>query len=315
MPSYRAEIPLVITSSQRNDRFGFRTSWDALVEGEVVWAGFRCRITSGNDGLVRATFEDVPAANEGEAFAQVCAALNVLAPLVSLEVQRLHANRHYGPLRVTWSRADVAITPSDNWPAASVGMRATSRVSLTRANEDLAVVAATPELRPLLLSYDRALAPDDEETRFFNAFAILEFIEARFATHPRFAALLDDAVADAVLEAASACARGRGLAPEVVQRVGNLLGGPLRRATVEGRDAKLLAVLRGEFGITYVEDALGRVEVDLELVRGFTGARNRLFHGAGGAAAGLPRLTDRLTLVVEQVLSAFLERRVALPAP
>lgn len=190
-----------------------------------------------------------------------------------------------------------------------------TRVALTRVNADLAVIATRPELRPLLLSYDRALAPDDDETRFFNAFAIVEFIEGRFARRERFTALLDGAGVDAVIAAAQACARERALPADVVQRVGNLLGGQLRRGTVEGREIKLLAVLRNDFGITRVEDALGQVEVDLELVREFTDARNHLFHGIGGAAARLARLTDHLTLIVEQILRAFLERRVAVLLP
>lgn len=194
-------------------------------------------------------------------------------------------------------------------------MRVETRVTLARVNNDLAVIAMRPELRPLLLSYDRALAPDDDETRFFKAFAIVEFIEGRFAMRERFTALLDRTGIDAVIAAAEACARERDLPANVVQRVGTLLGGPLRRGTFEGREVKLLAVLRDDFGITRGEDALGQVEVDLDLVRKFIDARNHLFHGMGGAAARLTRLTDYLTLVVEQILRAFLERRVVVPVP
>ena len=315
MPNYFAEIPVVINLSQRNDRLGFRTSWGVRVDGELIWRDLRCRLTSQEDGTVRATFDEVPATSQGEAYAMVCEALGLLVPLVSLEIQREHMNRHYGPLRATWSRTDVRIAPSDDWPSASVAMRAVRTVAITRTNDYLAVIAANPELRPLLLSYDRALEPDDDETRFFNAFAIVEFIEGRFATPARFTALLDDAGAAAVLAATQTCGRALSLTSDVMERLGSLLNGPLRRGTVEGRDAKLVAVLRTDFCITRVEDALGQVEVDLGLVRKLTAARNRLFHGKDGGAADFARLTDHLTLIVEQILRALLERRVAVPSP
>lgn len=313
MPTYRAEVPIAIISSQRNDRLGFQTAWRVRIDGELRWQGERVRLTSEEGGRIRAVFEEVVAANQGEAFARTCDALSVLVPLLSLESQREHVNRHYGPLRATWSRAEIQITPADDWPSMSLGMRSERRVDCAGLNDLAAAYAAIPELRPLLLSYDRALAPDDDETRFFNAFAIIEFIEGRFGTPNRFTPLMNAAGIDAVLGAALACAREGQLPPERVERLGHLIRGPISRATVEGREQKLLVVLHNTFGIGRVEDAIGPVEIDIGLVRRFTDARNRLFHGRQGDAAGFARLADHLTLVVEQLLHALLERRVALP--
>jgi hypothetical protein len=313
MPTYRAEVPIVVISSQRNDRLGSQTSWRVRIDGELLWQGQSVRLTSEDGGTIRAVFDAVPAASQGEAYARTCEALSALVPLLSLESQREHLNRHYGPLRATWSRAELRITPADEWPSMSVALRSERRVEIAGLNDHLAAFAAIPDLRPLLLSYDRALAPDDEETRFFNAFAIVEFVEKRFATSDRFTRLLDDAGADAVIEAMEVCVRARQAPPNILKRLTSLVGGSLRRGTIEGREFKLLKVLRDDFGIARVEDAIGPVDVDIELVRQLTDARNRLFHGAAGEAAGFVRLTDRLTLIVEQILRAFLERRVALP--
>lgn len=304
-----------ITSSQRNDRLGFQTSWGVRIDAELQWRDLRCRVTSRDDRTLRVAFDAVPANTQGEAYLSVCEAMTVIVPLMSLGIQREHHNRHYGPIRATWSRATVDVSPADDWPATSVAMRSERNVVLTNANNHLGRLAAAPELRPLLLSYNRALAPDDDETRFFNAFAIIEFIEGRFA-RARFPALLDDAGAIAIVDAARACATDRNLPDRVVERVGHLLAGPLRRATVDGRESKLLAVLHDDFAIVRVEDAIGAVDVDRALVRRFTDARNRLFHGGARADDALfARLTDHLTLVVEAVLDAFLENRVAIPPP
>lgn len=316
MPTYRAEVPIAINSSQRNDRQGFRTSWGARINTELVWNALRCRLISLDPTVVRAVFDEVVADHEAAAYEIVSGALAFIVPFVSLEVQREHVNRHYGPLRATWERAAVDITPHDNWPAGSVAARMESIVGFNNPDAQLAVLSGTPELRLLLLSYDRALAPDDDESRFFNAFAIIEFVESRFSTRARFPPLLTDAVAEEILTATTT--RAQQLVPDqqIVQRIRNLVSSPLRRATLENREAKLLAILRDDFGVTSVTDATGPTEIDVAFVRRLTDARNRLFHGAAGAdAAAFPRLTDKLTLVVEGILRALLERSVAIPPP
>lgn len=301
---YTARAPLHIEHQSPLDTHCFQMSNGVRFQARYDSPPLRVAVDiDGAEG--HADISGLAQPDEDRAFAEACRVLARTTAVATLQVALANPNPHYGHMRVAWRPGEVTLTPRDQVPADAVGVNARTTVGADEFGDRLGRALADPELALLFASVARATGDSDFRSRFYNAFSIVEYVEARMTGDLGCAPLLSPAQLGALLEGIDRALPRDDLAEGVAGRVRARVRGSLLNATMESRAEKLRRILVERCGIQTIPMPQGETAIDRVLVQRFIDLRNQLFHARqheGEAGLVDQAVRDTTTALVQTAL-------------
>lgn len=314
MQKYHVQVPVFIDFASAYDThdsgFGFGVQYQATTTIDGINVSVHVKEDEGTLELT-----DVEADSENDAVKYAVKLFTLTANLVSLEIQLANQNSHYGHARLGWRPRQIKVTPSDHWIRDSVDSKIIQTIDGGLFGPRMARVKNDDDLEFILSAATASFLSVDYRTKFFNAFSIFEFVEARYSKSISAEPLLDASTVATIESFARSSVSSKG--GNVADRVASTTKGALSRMTVENRATKLARILSDIFEIKHVTYGAKDVSVDVDMARSFIEFRNRAFHGGKieterhVASREMKETCDLAILVVASVVQKLIDAVVS----
>lgn len=327
MPRWEIYAPCFIDYQGAYDAPNFSSAFGVRVDGRFGEGSFSASVKSDDEDdsklHISATFEQ----DYGEVTAKALKLLDRICKAITFSIQRQNANNHLGHAVVSYQPQAVKVSPiSPDEPARvrqkgnavviemvehvriteSLHIKMTRIIDPSDFGDYFAAMAGAGENEYLFDLYYQALRSRHPRTKFYDAYAVVEWCENYFRgrvtpiTAPeKIGKLFGDEEFAMLL---------RRYFPDQQQydRVRAAFKRELSRLTLEGR-RNLLRLLAAEYGFGEVHLTGRSYKADEVLVKAVE-ARHRIFHG-GPTPADIKELADCLIQVVGELLYAHFVKR------
>ena len=300
-----ASVPLLIEFQSAYDGPWFSSDYAVGIGTASFRVGARVASVENRPGGLLMTVTEIEARDRADAATLAAEDFGVVAAALSMDLQGQHLNSHYGHPRFAWRSRDIQIEsivrPAGINLEASVATKTLLHFTPSRTQSLIAMQLERSIFRFLLNCYYSALAPTEPRSKFYNAFTIIEFVEANFVRRIATSALVSPELLTELGTSVEETLERSGVTAEASSRIRNRSLGPLQSATMESRASKLAQILNSVLGVRALKYVGLDFAVDTGFAKSLINARNRLFH-AGEASGEIKTLADKLILTAEQVL-------------
>lgn len=327
MPKWEIYAPCFIDYEGAYDAPDFSSAFGVRVDGQFGEGSFSASVKSDDQDDSKLHINAVFESNAQEVTAEALRLLDRICKAVTFSIQRQNANSHLGHAVVSYQPQAVKVSPvSPDKPARvwqkgnavvvemvehvriteSLHVKMSSIIDPSDFGDYFGAMAGAGENEYLFDLYYQALRSRHPRTKFYDAYAVVEWFENSFrdmvtpiAAPEKIEKLFADEEFIALL---------RRYFPNQQQcnRVRAAFKRELSRLTLEGR-RKLLKFLATEYDLREVHLAGRSYKADEVLVKAME-ARHRIFHG-GPTPADIKELADCLIQVVGELLYAHFVRR------
>jgi len=292
MYKFKVKVPMELEYRSNFDEHNFSHKNELKFEFTSSYDEFNYSLL-GEDGKYILTIDNLLAENENICIERVKSFLNSLLPLASLIIQSRNSNQHYTHLKLDYHISKVNIdqqvkidvqeqSREQNGQVIKLSeqltikesVQMTSITQIDFSNLDTFFNNYNNEVFKFVLdSYYRSLSATDPETKFYNAFTVIEFMETYFKNDIKTSKLLDKDEMDKVV----ACIEEN--ISRNKERIVSRVKGTLSNATLESRHEKLIAILNDIFMIKSIKCGVVGKDIDIDFAKQIIKIRNSLFHG------------------------------------
>lgn len=328
MNIYKVNVELQLEQRSNFDKHDFRKSDELEFEHEDIYNGIHYHMRGKND-IYSIEIDNILATDDAKCFEKIECFLDRILPVASLLVQFIHCNQHYSHLRFNYRKSGIhivliqeqhesVITTEEEGSNTTIKVKSTlnirssifmkSRITVKfdNLNKVIELYDENPEFKFIMDCYYRALASNDSVTKFYNAFSVIEFIEATFKDEVNTSELIASSV---YKDFVSHLDEFDGFLPDQKNRILSRVGNTLKNATLESRAEKLLALMSEYFEIEKVSSGSIEMPVTLDSMKELIGIRNSLYHSKQFSEDEYKDLFDKglkLVLLTQEILNWFI---------
>lgn len=305
MPTYSVHVPLLVQYQSSYDSPTFSSDYGVKIPPISFQVGLHSVTLEEENSTYILKAMGIEATDESKAATSAANDFEMLSAALSLDLQGKNPNSHYGHPRFSWRSRDIIVQEAPKAAGLQIrdalGIKVTHHFKAENSQRFIEAQASHRLIRFLMATYYESLGPMDMRSKFYNAFVVIEFIEANLVDRIKTTAMIQATLLDPLIAIARAFLESHGISKDGVNRLIERSLGILRTATVENRASKLASILNDVLKIASIEYATKTITVDKELAKSFINQRNRLFHAAE-ASEDIKPLTDQIILVVEKIL-------------
>lgn len=308
MAEFNVSVPIVVEHLSMNDSPWVSSHTKVEIQDKDILLGdYVCSVALDEQGVSIARILNVIAQDQAGAVALAIPVFDMLVCSLTFEYHALHATSGDGHIRFAWNVRDVRVLDVRHQGirvSATLGVDVARKFEIRQSQAFIDSMRQNSGLEFLLQSFRASLAPVDDRSKYYNAFVVIEYIEAK--EEQITTKLLNPDHLKALVDASKGLLESLGVKRDTICRVVARVA-ELKKVTVEGRAVKLMALLSKRFGIGSIKTRGGDVALDRDVVQSLIDTRNELFHAKPTGIAELPKKTEWLICVVRMILEVLLK--------